>query len=188
MTKLQFLFALRDRLAGLPQNDIEERLRFYSEMIEDRMEEGLSEEDAVAAVGSVDQIAAQSSADIPAPKQVTAKRRFKAWEIVLLVLGAPIWLSLLIAVGAVALSLYVSVWAVVISLWAVFASVAACAFGGVVGGGILMIGKYPAQGFALIGAGIVCAGLSILFFFGCKYITKGLVFLTKGIFKRRAAK
>ena len=53
MTKLQFLLALHDKLAGLPQNEVEERLNFYSEMIEDRMEEGLSEEEAVLAAGDV---------------------------------------------------------------------------------------------------------------------------------------
>lgn len=39
MTKLQFLMALHEKLSGLPRE--EERLSFYSEMIEDRMEEGL---------------------------------------------------------------------------------------------------------------------------------------------------
>ena len=49
MTKLKFLFELRDRLEGLPYDEVEERLNFYSEMIEDRMEEGLSEEEAAKA-------------------------------------------------------------------------------------------------------------------------------------------
>ena len=53
MTKLQFLLALHDKLTGLPRDEVEERLNFYSEMIEDRMEDGLSEEEAVAAIGSV---------------------------------------------------------------------------------------------------------------------------------------
>ena len=39
MTKQEFLAELRRGLSGLPQNDIEERLNFYSEMIDDRMEE-----------------------------------------------------------------------------------------------------------------------------------------------------
>ena len=56
MLKQEFLAQLRDALCGLPQRDIDERLTFYSEMIDDRMEEGLSEEEAVAAVGSVDEI------------------------------------------------------------------------------------------------------------------------------------
>ena len=188
MTKLQFLFALRDRLAGLPQNDIEERLRFYSEMIEDRMEEGLSEEEAVAAVGSVDEIASQITAEIPSTTKKTAKRHLKTWEIILLILGAPLWVSLLIAVFSIVLSVYISAWAVIVSLWSAFVSVAACALGGVVGGVVLVIGKHSLPGIALIGAGALCAGISIFLFVGCKMATKGLISLTKHIFKWREAK
>ena len=70
MTKLQFLLALHDKLASLPQKEVEERLNFYSEMIEDRMEDGLSEEQAVAAVGATDEIAAQIAAEIPLTKKL----------------------------------------------------------------------------------------------------------------------
>ena len=52
MNKSEFLGALRKGLHGLPQDDIEERLAFYGEMIDDRTEEGLSEEEAVSAVGA----------------------------------------------------------------------------------------------------------------------------------------
>ena len=71
-------------------------------MIADRMEDGLSEEDAVASVGSVEEIAAQIIADTPLSKLAKAyikpKRRLTAWEIVLLALGFPIWFSLLVMV------------------------------------------------------------------------------------------
>ena len=43
MTKLDFLMQLHSKLEKLPQDELEERLNFYSEMIDDRMEEGLSE-------------------------------------------------------------------------------------------------------------------------------------------------
>ncbi len=99
MTKLKFILSLHDKLSGLPQDEVEERISFYSEMIEDRMEEGLSEEDAVAAVGTVEEIAAQIEAEISSlkgasniqtTKNIKSKKQFKAWEIVLLVLGSPI--------------------------------------------------------------------------------------------------
>ena len=45
MDKKAFLAQLRSQLSGLPQNDIEDRLIFYSEMIDDIMEEGITEED-----------------------------------------------------------------------------------------------------------------------------------------------
>ena len=43
MKKLEFILALRNRLSCLPQDEVDERLAFYSEMIDDSMEEGLSE-------------------------------------------------------------------------------------------------------------------------------------------------
>ena len=60
MTKHEFLAQLRKGLSGLPKDDIEDRLMFYSEMIDDRTEEGLSEEDAVLAVGTIDEIVQQA--------------------------------------------------------------------------------------------------------------------------------
>lgn len=56
MNKQEFLMRLREGLSGLPENDIEERLIFYSEMIDDRKEEGLSEEEAVREIGNIDEI------------------------------------------------------------------------------------------------------------------------------------
>ena len=56
MTKLEFLESLEKGLSGLPKNDIDERIAFYSEIIDDRIEEGLSEEDAVSKIGMLSRI------------------------------------------------------------------------------------------------------------------------------------
>ena len=183
MTKLQFLLALHEKLAGLPRNEVEERLNFYSEMIEDRMEDGITEEEAVAAVGSLDDIAAQITADIPLVKivkeKIKSKRRMKAWNVILLAVGSPIWVSLLIAAVAVVFSLYVSLWAVVISFWAAFASfVVGCVGALAFGIGYCLSGNLPA-GLVLIAAGCICAGLAIFLFYGCKIATKGTARLAK---------
>ena len=167
MTKMQFLMSLHNKLSGLPQNEIEERLNFYSEMIEDRIEEGVSEEEAVAQIGTVDEIAEQIIADIPltkiAKEKIKPKRRIKAWEIVLLILGSPLWLSVLIAIFAVIFSFYVCLWAVIISLWASFVAIIGGAFGGIASGVVLVLNKNGLTGILLIAAGLVCAGISIFF-------------------------
>jgi len=185
MSKQEFLAQLRKGLSGLPQDDIEERLTFYSEMIEDRKEEGFSEEEAVSAVGSVNEIVTQVVAETPfakiAKERIKSKMRLSVGEIVLLVLGSPIWISLGIAAFAVILSLYISLWAVIISLWAVFASFAACSIGGVLACVVFIVGGNGASGFAMLSAGIVCAGLAIFMFYGCKAATKGTWILTKKI-------
>ena len=187
MTKYEFLFALHEKLKGLPEAEVEDRLRFYVEMIEDRMESGLSEEEAVAAAGSVEQIAAQIAEDIgcpvpedkPAEPTKPAKPKKKAGEIVLLAMGSPLWFPLLIAAFAVGLSLYLSLWAVIISLWSVFASLIACGVAGILGGLVMVFCGKGSAGFALLAAGLVCTGLSIFAFFGCKAVTNGTALLTK---------
>lgn len=185
MKKQDFVAELRRKLAGLPKQDIEERINFYSEMIDDRMEDGISEDDAVSEIGSVDDIASQIIADIPftkiAKERIKPKRKLKAWEIVLLAVGSPIWLSLGIAVVAIIFSLYVVLWSVIVSLWAVFASLIASAVGCVLTGIAFAIVGNGGAGGVSISFGIVCAGLAIFCFFGCKAATKGVIVLTKKI-------
>ena len=185
MKKYEFLEQLSKALSGLPDDDIDERLNFYREMIDDRIEEGLSEDDAVLAVGSIDEIVEQIMSDIPlakiAKERKKPKRQLKVWEIILLVLGSPIWLSLGIAAFAVILSLYISLWAVIISLWAVFASLAACSIGGVLACVVFAVYGNGVSGVAMLAAGVVCVGLAIFMFYGCKAVTKGTLILTKKI-------
>lgn len=182
MDKADFLAELKLRLSGLPQSDREERLLFYREMIDDRMEEGLTEE-ALAQIGTVDEIADQITAETPLSLLVAEKARqsrgMKPWEILLLALGSPVWVPLLIAALAVGLSLYAAVWAVMVSLWAVVFSLAAGAAAGVfLAAGYLTQGNFPGAAF-LLGAGAISAGLGILLFFGCWALTKGWLRLTK---------
>ena len=73
MSKQEFLTQLRKELSFLSKDDLEERLTFYSEMIDDRMEEGLSEDDAVNDIGSVDTIVSQIVSDTPLIKLIKEK-------------------------------------------------------------------------------------------------------------------
>ena len=180
MTKQGFLAALRAGLQGLPPADIEERVAFYDEMIDDRMEEGRTEEEALAELGTVESVIAQISAETPLAKLVKQKvrterqRSGRGWVTVLLVLGSPIWVSLLIAAAAAVFSLVVSAWAVVVSLYA-------AALGLVVGGlgciafsvVYILKGNIPGGAFA-VGGGLSCIGLGFLLFLGCNVLAKGL--------------
>ncbi len=185
MNKAEFLDALRARLCGLPDGEVDDRLIFYGEMIDDRIEEGLLEEDAVFAMGSADEVAAQILSEIPLGKivkeRIKPKRRMQAWEILLLILGSPIWLSLALAAFAVIFSLYIALWAVVVSLWAIFGALAGSAFCGTAVGIAYAIFGNGYTGLALLGAGFVLAGIAILFLLGCRATTKGVVWLTPKI-------
>lgn len=162
---------------------MEECLTFYAEMLDDRIEEGLSEEEAVAAAGAVEEIVRQTVDETPlakiAKERVRPKRHLKAWEIVLLALGSPVWLSLGIAAAAVILAVYVSLWAVIVSLWAVFGALAVCALVSLPACAVFAARGSVAAGLAFLSAGLICAGLAILMFFGCKAATGGILQLTK---------
>lgn len=183
MKRLEFLLALQNRLSCLPREELEERLAFYNEMIDDRIEEGLSEDEAVAQIGNIDEIVSQIISETPlttlVKEKIKPKKRLKTWEIVFLAVGSPIWLSLLIAAFAVVISLYAALWSVIVSLWSAFASVAVCAPAGVLAGVLFLCNGSVTPGIAMIAAGLVCAGLAIFLFYGCKAATKGAVWLTK---------
>ena len=76
MNKDQFLQALRGKLWGLSAEDVAERIAFYSEAIDDRMEDGSTEEEAVAQLGTVDEIAGGILKERP----YTAQGRKEKWQ------------------------------------------------------------------------------------------------------------
>lgn len=138
---------------------------------------------------STDMLLRGNSENSPEKDKTVKSKKLSVWEIVLLVLGSPVWLSLLIAAFAVSLSLYFSFWAIVISLWAVFASLVATAVVAVLYG-FVFISK-GLSSVAIIGAGIALLGIAMFTFFGCKAATNGVVLLTKwmvAIVKRKVFK
>ena len=186
MNKNEFLEKLRLGLSGLPKNEVEERLNFYSEMMDDRIEEGLSEEEAVASVCSTDEIISQIVAETSelraANKKAGTKRKLKTWEIVLICIGSPIWISLAAAVFAIIIAAYASLLAIAWSLWAVPVALIACLPASI----FVMVTQFIAgnvlSAFAILGLGIFGAGTSIFAAFGCQKATKGAVILSKIIF------
>ncbi len=187
MSKDAFIGELRHRMAGLPKEAVDRTVEYYSELIADSMEDGLSEEEAVSRLGSLDEIVANVVKDTPLSQIVETRIREKkakrggirAWEVILLVLGAPLWLPLLLAVLAVVLALYVTLWAVVIALWAVVAAVILTGVVAVVAGIVELCRLHLPQGLVLLGGGLVCMGLCALLFLLMKLITVGTVKLCK---------
>ena len=64
MTKSDFLDLLREKISRLPEWEAAKTVVYYSEMIDDRIEDGMSEEEAVAALGSIDGIVSEVCAGI----------------------------------------------------------------------------------------------------------------------------
>lgn len=186
MNKVTFLNSLREKLVGLPPEDIDNRIEFYSEMIEDRIEEGKTEEAAVSEIGTVDEVVNQIAEETPFKKlvkeKIKPKRKIKAWEIVLLILGFPLWFPLCVIALVLLLVAYLLFWVFVLVAYVVELSLATSAVGG-----LIIFFAYLVNGsFYLVPLAIslLGAGGAALFAFACIYITKGTINLHKKIFTK----
>ena len=195
MKRSEFLEELKARLWAMPEGDVQNSLDYYSEMIDDRMEDGLTEEEAVAAVGDLEEIVKQILSETPRPPQVVEpmkkqkpeQKNTKTWLILLAVLGSPVWIPVAAGLLATVLSVYVSLWTVVISLYATFAALAASSLGCILASFFVVGGMASAT--VVWGVALLCAGLAILILLLSNLAAKGLVKLTKliwnGIFRRK---
>lgn len=183
MGKQAFLEELRGALTGLPLGDVEERVSFYSESIDDRMEEGLTEEEAVAGMGAIQDIVTQTVSEVPLTKLVkermTPKRTLRTWELVLIIVGFPVWFPLLVTAVAVAFTLYVVGWALIITLWAVEVSLIAGAAVGLISAAMEFKRGNAYSAAATLGVSLFCGGAAVFLYFGCIAATKGILRATK---------
>lgn len=185
MNKEEFLQTLDQRLQTLPQSDRERSVHYFSEIIDDRMEDGMSEEEAVADLESIDAIVEdilneREEAEVSSTIQPSKTRRFPLWlTILLLVLGSPVWVPLFLTAISVATTLYLCLW---IILACVYLAAVSLVFGGVAGFFAVFsaAGVYgaPAAVF-LAGASFFCIGGGILLFFPATWFAKWIVKLTK---------
>ena len=160
MNKKEFLRSLSGSLRRMSRVERAKSLEYCAEMIQDHMEEGLSEEEAVARLGSADEIARQ----ILESGGVQGKQgsRVPVWMIVLIVLGSPVWLSLLFAGLAVVLAAYIVAWSLIAALYAVLLGMAVCGPCGALGFVAEIVKGNFLLAVLLLGAGCALLGLALL--------------------------
>lgn len=176
MNKNEFLTALSDGINGIPESDRRRAVEYYSEMIDDRIEEGCTEEEAVLGLGNIDDICRQILMEAPLPYLVKAAakpdRRLRAWEIVLLILGSPVWVPLAFTAVVLILVFWLVLWAMAISLYALDLSLALVFPAGIVQSVIMLAMGRGAEALLYSGTGFICLGIAILLFFALNKLTK----------------
>lgn len=188
MTRDEYIKELEGALGALPQEERERTIAYYEELIDDRTESGADEAEVIAQLEAPQTVAerllAETAGEMGQSAQTIAraedyrtasagetdptfasqsrqKKPLSAGVIVLLILGSPLWLSLLLAVLAVVLAIGATMWALVFSLAvtvlalgiAGIAAVFSFCIAGLFGGG---------AAFFLLGLGIAAVGLSLL--------------------------
>ena len=179
MNKKEFLNELESKLVGLPKEDISDRIDFYSEMIDEKVHEGKSEEEVIKELGSTDDIVKEIAYEIPLTKlvkqKVKPKRQLKAWEIVLIILGFPLWLPLVLVAFILCLVAYLLIWVLVIVTYVVELALVVGSIGSLVA--FFLSGANAVY----LGLALMYAGAAILLVFGCIGATKLTLKLSKKI-------
>ena len=80
MTKADFLQLLERALAQLPEEERRANLEYYSELLDDMLEEGMTEAEATAKLGSPSQIAQSILQEVPLGKLVSTRRWLSCWR------------------------------------------------------------------------------------------------------------
>lgn len=196
MTKKEYLDALEESLKRLPKEEARKSVSYYAEMIDDRIEDGMSEEDAVSAMEAPDAAAERILYETPLKVLAQSRRESRAprttLTTVLLIVGSPVWLPVLCALLSVLVAVYAALWAALASIIAGFAAVVVT---GVVAAayGVYALTLGTAYGLGIIGAGLLCAGIGLLLVYpSCMLAAamgKGTVWSLKRIFigRRHAA-
>lgn len=196
MKKTDFLVALTVKLKGFPEEDVKKSLEFYGEMIDERIEDGMPEEEAVAAVGSVDEIVSQITANTPMvqllKQKLTLNRKLTAGEKALLICGSPLWFILILVSFICVAAVYVSLWAGIVALFALPVTFGIGGIGGLVYSVIVGASTTWGSGVAFAGASLVLIGFTMPTYYACKISAKALIklgaILWRGIKKAFAKK
>lgn len=168
MKKDEFLSSLERLLRSLKKEERKRFLSYYAEMIEDYMEDGCGEEEAVQRIGNPGEIAQEILSDREAQPPKPTPTWVKAGVIVLLILGSPLWGSLVLAglccaLSAVILVLcaYVLIWCIPFIFGAFSVSSLLMALVSTVGSAILLF-QDTATGMTQMGLGILLAGVFLV--------------------------
>lgn len=185
MDKFDFLEELGSRLVGLPKEDRDRFIEYYSEMIDDRVEEGMTEQEAVADIGTPANVAKEILSTIPLTKivkeKVKPKRRLSVAEIILIVLGAPVWVPVLVSLLSIIFSIYVVLWSVVLTFIGVNITFFAVAIALLAAFAGMLITAHVPEAFVCLGGCLVMTGLALLTMLFVKVLIKGVIWIGKQI-------
>lgn len=180
MNRNDFLCSLERLLSDLPDKDRMTQLSYYSEIISDMTEDGLSENDALEKLGTPEEISAEIHSQIP--PVVKVKHSWTPLSITLTAAGSPLWFPIALVLICVLVAIYIAIWCVVVALFAVVLSIGLAALAALVTG-FLLIFKNAGETLFMLGCALLLAGLTVLAFLGSFYTAKALIKLTRAIWR-----
>ena len=181
MNKQEFLAALARELEPLPREERYQTLNYYDELIDDRLEDGQEEEAVIQSLGDPKAVAQELLAG--EDELLVPNRGLRVWLIVLLVLGFPLWGSLLVTAAVVLLCVFICLYIPVFTLGVLALSLLAGAVLGAVGTPFLIADTGLAAGLFQLGLAVGMLGLAALCAVGFWYTGKATVKAGKALWR-----
>lgn len=181
MKKEEFLKKLSSELYFMSYDEREEVIKRYSDIIDDLMNNGYLEEDAVNSLNSPINIARYLKNSTEFRFKVPKKKN-KVIAGLVIIVSSPLWGALLILTLTLVLGIFLLIWTVPVTTFLLFI---ASVFGGgySVLGSFILITNNVAEGIMQLGVGIMFIGLSILLFLATVDVTRFIAGITVKISK-----
>lgn len=186
MNKQEYLEALNQALSGIPESEKQKTLDYYTEIIDDAMEEGEEEASIIARLDSPSDIGRRLIDETPLRKFVTEdvkKHKIDTLTAILLAISSPLWVSLLLAAIVVIFALYIAVWSLVISLFAVFAALVCSAIAFLLATPFVFA-EAALKAMLFFGFALISIGLSVFLFFFSVWCSKQVIRFTLFLFRK----
>lgn len=181
MNKQEFLAALARELEPLPREERERTLTYYGELIDDRLEDGQDEGEVIQSLGDPKAVAEELLGEEEQP--LAPNRGLRVWLVVLLVLGFPLWGSLLVTAALVLLCVFVCLYIPVFTLGGLALGFLAGAVLGVAGTPFLIADTGLAAGLFQLGLAVGMLGLAALCAVGFWYTGKATAKAGKALWR-----
>jgi uncharacterized membrane protein len=178
MNKAIFLKELGIHLQKMKNADKDRFLSFYDEMISDYIEDGMTEEDAVVKVGTPKKVAEELLENYDTVKINMSMTGSKVINILLLILGFPLWGSLALVVILLLASSYVIIWCLPFTTGVGSIGLFTTSILSIIGSPFIMANSLP-LGIIQLGTGIAAIGFSVLLGTATILLSKKFINITK---------
>jgi len=193
MNKIEFLNAIRERLKGYPRDEVDNSIEYYGEMIDDRIEDGMSEDAAVASLGDINDIVKSIKKNMPLrsvirDKVTQAKEKvgssgISVTTIIALILLFPFWFPVATIVFTLYMVFFLLTWVFDLVLFIVGAAGIVASIYFIITAITSLVSLNPLAGAGSLGLAIMCIGAGILLTIFGIYTAKGIVHMFAGILK-----
>lgn len=185
MNKTEFLRELEKELKKINKKEYKNYILYYDELIEDYKEDGNSEEEAIEKIGNPKNIANNNIEELNNSAINSMSTSLKVISIILIILGSPLWGSLILCVLCLILSLFILIGCAYLLIWCIPFMTATLGVASFCGGIVSVVLSIFAiqDGIHIflfqLGAGLLMTGIGILVSLFTLWIGKKFINITK---------